>query len=54
MISKEEYNVQHRIFTEQILRKKSILKYFEIQIYFYFLIENFMLTQNALDVYFPS
>jgi len=34
--------------------KKSDLKYFENQIFFYFLIENFMLTKNALDVYFPS
>ena len=40
MITKEEF-IQHHIFTEQILRKKSILKYFEIQIFFYFLDREF-------------
>jgi hypothetical protein len=33
------------------MRKKSDFKYFEKQNYFNFLIENFMLTKNALDVY---
>jgi hypothetical protein len=30
------------------------LKYFENQIFFYFLIENLILTKNALDIYFPT
>ncbi len=34
--------------------KKSDLKYFENQFFFYFLIENFMPTKIAMDVYFPS
>jgi len=52
-IEKSVYNVQYRIYTEYILRKKSDLKYFENQILFYFLIENLVLTNIPLDVYFP-
>ena len=37
-----------------IFRKIKVLKYFKNQIFFHFKIDNSRLTENALDVYFPS
>jgi hypothetical protein len=56
IFSKEKVFIMFNIVysRNKFYEKKSDLKYFENQIFFYFLIKNFMLTKNALDVYFPS